>query len=121
MIFDNALAIVINADAVSLHQSVEWGMRGLQSAFPRLKDPFTIEDFGRRHEILELLVRLYNFCTRLVGLNHIRSTYMPHLDADVDGLAFLSRRHWVPRYLQENLMNRLFADYNPDDEEDRVN
>jgi len=98
--------IIVNEEAISLRQSSEWGMRGLQGAFPRLKDPLQYEEYGRRHEILEMLALLFNFRTRLVGLNHIRSTYMPCYDADIDGLSFIAKRRGVPDQLRDAVLAR---------------
>lgn len=107
---ETPLEILINEEALSLRQSVEWGMRGFEGAFPRLKDPFTYEEVGRRQKIMEMLVRLYNFRTRTVGLSHIHSTFMPCLDADIDGLAFLAERHWVPPRLRRSILERILVD-----------
>lgn len=68
-------------EAMSLRQTSEWGMRGLQGSFPRLKDRFKIEDFGERKIILEMIVLLYNARANKVGINQIRNTYMPWLES----------------------------------------
>ena len=100
------VAIVENEEALSMRQSTEWGMRGLQGAYPRLKDPLQYEEYGRRNEILEMFALLYNFRTRMVGLNHIRSTYMPCYEADIDGLSFLAQRRGVPDQLRRAVLER---------------
>jgi DDE superfamily endonuclease len=66
-------------DATSVRQLSEWGMRGLQGSFPRLKDRLRYEERGERKIILHLIVLLYNFRASTVGLNQIQSTFMPHL------------------------------------------
>jgi hypothetical protein len=72
--------ILVSQDATSLRQSAEWGMRALQGSFPRLKDRFHYEEFGERLLMLLTIVHLYNFRTRYIGLNHIRSTFMPQFE-----------------------------------------
>jgi hypothetical protein len=64
-------------EATSLRQASEWGMRALQSAFPRLKDELRFEQTGERGRILKLVPLLYNFRLEAVGLNQIRNTYVP--------------------------------------------
>ena len=65
-----------------MHQSAEWGMRGLQSSFPRLKDTLQFEEYGERKVIVSSLLLLLNLQARLVGMNQIRSVYYPPLEMD---------------------------------------
>ena len=67
-------------DATSVRQMSEWGMRGLQGSFPRLKDRLIYEERGERKIILHLIVLLYNFRASTVGINQIQSSFMPHLE-----------------------------------------
>jgi hypothetical protein len=77
------LQVVVRArDATSIRQSSEWGMKQFQSSFPRVKDEFRLETQGERRIILLLVVYLFNYRTNLVGCNQIRSTFMPHLEAN---------------------------------------
>jgi hypothetical protein len=77
------LQVVVRArDATSIRQSSEWGMKQFQSSFPRVKDEFRLETKGERRIILLLVVYLFNYRTNLVGCNQIRSTFMPHLEAN---------------------------------------
>ena len=62
---------------LSFWQSAEWGMRSLQGSFGRLRVPLEVAYVDRRGDLLEICVRLQNFRTRLVGINQIRSVYMP--------------------------------------------
>jgi DDE superfamily endonuclease len=71
-------------EATSLRQASEWGMRAIQSAFPRLKDSIRYEEKGERRRILRLVPLLYNLRLELVGLNQIRNTYVPEWSKDVD-------------------------------------
>jgi DDE superfamily endonuclease len=66
-------------DATSVRQMAEWGMRGLQGSFPRLKDRLLYEERGERKIILHLIVLLYNFRASTVGINQIQSSFMPNL------------------------------------------
>jgi hypothetical protein len=65
-------------------QASEWGMRAIQSAFPRLKDALKYEENGERRRILKLVPLLYNVRLELVGLNQIRNTYVPLWSRDGD-------------------------------------
>jgi hypothetical protein len=55
-------------------------MRKLQASFPRLKDRFIYEEYGEHLLILLTVVHLFNFRTRYVGLNQIRSFFLPYLE-----------------------------------------
>ena len=70
--------------ATSLRQSSEWGVRALQGTFPRMKDRFSYEERGERKIMLTLTVLLFNLRTRLVGMNQILSTFMPHLNVEAN-------------------------------------
>jgi hypothetical protein len=74
----------IGRDAISMRQASEWGMRTLQSSFPRLKDRFIYEENGERRIMLQMIVLLFNLRARLVGINQIRNTYMPYLMEDAN-------------------------------------
>jgi hypothetical protein len=78
----NGDAAVRARAATSVRQSAEWGMKQFQSSFPRIKDNIRFETGGERRIILRLFVYLYNFRTNCVGCNQIRSTFMPHLEAN---------------------------------------
>ena len=74
------------SQATSLRQAAEWGMRAIQSSMPRLKDRFLYEEEEKQHKerriILELVPLLYNFRLEAVGLNQLRSTYVPNWSKD---------------------------------------
>ena len=38
--------IELAKDVMSMHQSLEWGLRAFQSSFPHIKGPITIEYIG---------------------------------------------------------------------------
>lgn len=71
-------------NATSIRQAAEWGMRAFQGSFPRVKDRFKYEMNGERKVMLWEAMLLFNFRTRLVGLNKIKSTYMPHLSVEAN-------------------------------------
>ncbi len=81
---------LLHRQATSVRQLSEWGMRGLQGSFPRLKDRLEYEERGERRIILEMIVLLYNFRASTVGLNQIQSTFMPNLErsANTFGLRY---------------------------------
>ena len=68
-------------DLVSIRQSAEWGMRALQGSFGRLKRRMPWEDCRVRGTILENCVRLLNFRSRIVGINQIRTVWMPWIES----------------------------------------
>jgi hypothetical protein len=82
--------VLVNDDATSLWQSSEWGMKGLQGSFPRLKDRFMYEEFGGQLLILLNIMHLYNFHARYVGMNQIRSVFMSTLEQYIMQPLFLS-------------------------------
>jgi hypothetical protein len=74
----------INKEATAMRQSAEWGMRAIQSSFPRLKDHFVYEENGERKLLLKMMILLYNLCARKVGINQIRNTNMPALNVNAN-------------------------------------
>jgi hypothetical protein len=74
---NSALDIMEGRAATSLCQSAEWEMRAIQSAFPRLLDSITYKEKGERQLILICMVMLYDFQGDRVGLNQIKSVYVP--------------------------------------------
>jgi len=74
----------VNRQATSVRQLSEWGMRGLQASFPRLKDRLLYDEVGERKIILELIVLLFNFLAVTVGQNQITSVFMPWLERNAN-------------------------------------
>lgn len=66
-----------NNQLTSYRQTAEWGNRGLQGSFGRLRMPLPIDDVSARGDMLEICFCLYNLRAREVGLNQIREVYMP--------------------------------------------
>ena len=62
---------------VSLRQSSEWGMRGLQGTFSRLKARLTSNKF-KRHSLIYSIFLLSNFRIEFAGLNQIATVFNPH-------------------------------------------
>ena len=73
---DGREAFQLNEGAKAVRQLSEHGMRMIGGLFPRLKDNVKLEEFGDRRIILHLMVMLYNWQTRKVGINHILNSYM---------------------------------------------
>ena len=76
--------IAVKREATSMRQCAEWGMRAVQSSFPRLKDTMTYEENGERRIIFDCLFLLFNLRSRLVGINQITSVYLPTLNIDAN-------------------------------------
>jgi hypothetical protein len=74
----------LNRQATSLRQMSEWGMRGLQASFPRLKDRLKWEETGERKIIIQMIVLLYNYRVHEVGQNQIKSVFYPHLERNAN-------------------------------------
>lgn len=64
-------------ELLSFRQTAEWGMRSLQGSFARLRMPLDINNPNGRARLLETCARLHNIRTICVGVNQIRSVYMP--------------------------------------------
>jgi hypothetical protein len=65
-----------------LQQRAKWGMRVLKRLFPQLTVPIVYEELGEHKIVIEVVVLLYNWRANTVGLNQIRTTFMPFLDQD---------------------------------------
>jgi len=65
------------SELLSLRQAAEWGMREIQGSFGRLRIPLPIGDAALRYRLLKLVIRMHQVRVRLVGISHIRSTYVP--------------------------------------------
>jgi DDE superfamily endonuclease len=69
--------LAMDRQLLSYRQTAEWGNRALQGCFGRLRIPLEINYSERRGDLLECCSRLCNLRTRRVGINQIRSVYMP--------------------------------------------
>ena len=63
----------------SLRQASEWGMRGLQGTFPRLKSRLPY-DKKKRRLVLETIVFIHNLRTDIVGMNQIKTVFFPEYE-----------------------------------------
>jgi hypothetical protein len=81
---DFARGVRLNREATAMRQSAEWGMRAIQSSFPRLKDRFIYEEFGEQKIILKMMILLYNVRARLVGISQIKNMYLPALNVNAN-------------------------------------
>lgn len=64
--------------------SVGGGNEGFERHLPRMKYRFIYEERGEIKLVLLCIVLLSNLRTRLVGINQLRSTYMPHMSVEVN-------------------------------------
>lgn len=74
---DSAVAtqqLLTHRQVVRVRQAAEWGMHTLQAAFPRLKCTI-LWDPPNNHNFLSVVLHLFNYRTRTVGLNQTRSVY----------------------------------------------
>ena len=97
-----ANALARDHQLLSFRQTAEWGNGTLQRVFGRLRIPLTLNYKRSRATILENCVRLCNLRTRRVGLNQIRTVYMPIWRGDEEEL-------WA------SFGNMLFADQRRND------
>jgi hypothetical protein len=75
-------ALAFDRQLLSYRQTAEWGNRALQGCFGRLRVPLDANYSDCRADLLEICFRLHNLRTRMVGINQIRSVYMPIWKAD---------------------------------------
>ena len=81
---ESAEELIQIRQAAAARQASEWGMRAFQGTFPRMKDRFVYEENGEQRLVLLCTVHLFNLRTRLVGINQILTTYMPHLSSEAN-------------------------------------
>lgn len=74
---ERAAVKAFDRQLLSYRQTAEWGNRGIQGTFGRLRVPLPINYTDHRADLLEGCIRLFNVRTRRVGLNQIRTVYMP--------------------------------------------
>ncbi|KAJ8579917.1 hypothetical protein M405DRAFT_869856 [Rhizopogon salebrosus TDB-379] len=78
--------MAFNRELLSYRQTAEWGMRGIQGAFGRLRVPLDINNQDARSDLIEICLRLHNLHTIRVGINQIRTVYMKHWQATEDDI-----------------------------------
>lgn len=79
--------MAFNRELLSYRQTAEWGMRGLQGAFGRLRVPLEIGNKDLRGDLIEICVRLHNLRAIRVGINQIRTVYLKHWQETDDDIA----------------------------------
>jgi len=93
-------AVQQKREAIHLRQSANWGMRAIQSSFPRLYDKLPYEEFGERRLLLRSVVHLYNFRTRFVGRNQIQTVFVPYMEQFNDQVTTI----WIQDFnVEENI------------------
>lgn len=80
----NRMEREVRKQATSMRQSSEWGMRAFQSSFPRLKDRIQWEEYGKRRDMIKLMILLFNYRTNMVGINQILNFYKVPLERDAN-------------------------------------
>ena len=80
----------------SLRQAAEWGMRGLQGSFPRLRTRLT-SDSEVRKEIIFSICLLHNFRVSFVGISQIATVFGDENDKyiNIDGYDKIARYYEV--------------------------
>jgi hypothetical protein len=68
--------VKFNWELLSYRQTAEWGNRGLQGSFGRLRVPLEVNAMDRRCDILEVCARAFCLRTRRMGINQIYSVYV---------------------------------------------
>jgi len=81
---EQRLDIQRKRQATSMRQAAEWGMRAIQSSFPRLKDTFLYEDMGEHRILMKMVCLLYNLCVPTVGIDQMKNVFMSHLNVDAN-------------------------------------
>ena len=66
---DQIANIAVKREATSMHQSAEWGMRAIQSSFPRLKDQLIYEENGEQRIMFDGFFLLFKVRSHLVRIN----------------------------------------------------
>jgi hypothetical protein len=74
-VLDRAQTLYSN-QITSLRQACEWGMRGIEGGFSRLKTTLPI-DHVKRGLIIKACLHLFNLRTRWTAVNQIRTVYDP--------------------------------------------
>jgi hypothetical protein len=69
--------VAFDQELLSYQQTVEWGMHRLQGSFGRLQIPLEIGRQSECGDLIEICFRLNNLHARLVGIDQIRTVYMP--------------------------------------------
>jgi len=69
-----AVDIILQRVLPSERQSAEWGIRAIKAPFRRLKVPLPA-DSQDRFRLVMVCCHLFNYCTRAIGLNQIRTKY----------------------------------------------
>ncbi|KAG7092853.1 hypothetical protein E1B28_009168 [Marasmius oreades] len=74
---EQAELLAFNHQLLSYQQTPEWGMRAMQGSFGRLWIPLPIGSKEDHFRLLEICCRLFNIRANCVGINQIKSVYMP--------------------------------------------
>ena len=67
-------AVRLDNAVIGQRQAAEWGMGSIQRTFGRLKSPLPVDNLKRKL-ILKVIVLLYNYRVKFVGLNQIQTVF----------------------------------------------
>eukprot|EP00957_Ditylum_brightwellii_P193898 14766064-Ditylum_brightwellii.AAC.1 len=81
-ISQDAYGMMLNIEANSRRQIVEWGMCGFQQSCLHMKDYLIYEEDGGLNRITQLMVMRYNARSWLVGIDQIKQIFYPNLIKD---------------------------------------
>jgi hypothetical protein len=87
MRLQNTLCVLLMSHLIGTASmvAVTTQMRALQSSFPHLLDRLVYEERGEQRIIMKMMILLlYNFRARLVGINQIKNVYMANLIQDAN-------------------------------------
>ena len=82
---ENFAQVRMESALVSIRQGAEWGMRGLQACCTRLHKPLSF-DPRKRQRLLKVCIMLFNFRTRTVGQNQIRTVFDTRYERKAHGI-----------------------------------
>ena len=104
----------------SLRQASEWGMRGLQGTFPRLKKCLLSDKYKRRL-VIECIIFVHNFLTSVIGQNQIATVFDPEYERviNVHGHNRIQRSYLEPGdYETDEEAEVMIENFNDTDDEE---
>lgn len=96
--------MAFDRELLSFRQTAEWGNRQLQGTFGRLRLPLEINNPEKRGDLLEVCFRLNNLRARRIGINQIKTVYMPIWNENLE-----------EEFVWKNFGNMLFSEQRQND------
>lgn len=81
--------LLVNRATTLARQLSKRGTKIIQGKFPRIKFPLMFEEGGGMRIVLQLMVDLYNFQTRLVGISQIQTPLWKKISITAMKIMFL--------------------------------